>query len=51
MVEVNKGDMIVVWVSCGVVSVVVVIIVVCDYSEICNVRLINNFIKEEYLDN
>jgi len=50
-VAVNSGETIAVWVSCGAASAAAAIIAVREYGNYCNVRLLNNPIKEEHEDN
>lgn len=49
--NIKDGDTIAVWVSCGAASAAAAIIAVRDYGDMCNVRLLNNPIKEEHSDN
>lgn len=48
---VKNGDIIAVWFSCGVASAVAAKLAVEKYSDIADVRVINNPIKEEDFDN
>lgn len=47
----KDGDTIVVWFSCGTASAVAAKMVVANYGQHCNVRVVNNFIAEEDDDN
>jgi hypothetical protein len=47
----KDGDTIAVWVSCGAASAAAAILTVSMYGERCNIRLLNNPIKEEHVDN
>ncbi len=49
--EVKKGDTIAVWFSCGVASAVAAKKTIEKYGSICNIRILNNPIKEEHEDN
>lgn len=48
---VKDGDTIVVWFSCGAASAVAVKLIQRCYGHRCNVRVVNNFIKQEDADN
>lgn len=47
----KKGDVIVVWFSCGAASAVAAKKTVEKYGDICTVRIVNNPVKEEDVDN
>lgn len=49
--EIPAGSEIIVWVSCGAASAVAAKKIVERYGATCNVRLVNNPIKEEDVDN
>ena len=51
MSEPRDGDTIVVWFSCGAASAVAVWLMLRCYGHRCNVRIVNNFIKQEDADN
>jgi hypothetical protein len=47
----KKGDVIAVWFSCGVASAVAAKLTIKKYGDFCTIRVLNNPIKEEDLDN
>jgi len=49
--QVKEGDTIAVWVSCGAASAAAAILTCAKYGNMCDVRLLNNPIKEEHEDN
>jgi len=49
--QVKNGDTIVVWFSCGVASAVAAKKTIEKYGDMCNIRILNNPIKEEHEDN
>lgn len=49
--EPKDGDTIAVWFSCGAASAIAAKMTIEKYGHRCNVRIINNFIKEEDADN
>jgi len=51
MAEVKKGDTIAVWFSSGAASAVTAHETIKKYGDICNIRIINNPVKEEHDDN
>lgn len=51
MIDVKTGDTIVVWFSCGAASAVAALKTLEKYGGHCNVRIVNNPVKEEDEDN
>lgn len=51
MSEPKEGDVIAVWVSCGAASAAAAILTCRQYGNLCDIRLLNNPIKEEHEDN
>lgn len=49
--EPKEGDVIAVWVSCGAASAAAAILTCGQYGNLCDIRLLNNPIKEEHEDN
>lgn len=49
--QVKDGDTIVVWFSCGAASAVAAYLTIIKYAHRCKVMIVNNFIKEEDVDN
>lgn len=49
--EPKKNDTIAVWFSCGVASAVAAKKTIEKYGDMCNIRILNNPIKEEHFDN
>ena len=49
--SIKKGDTIVVWFSCGAASAVVVKETIEKYGSICNIRVVNNPVDDEHIDN
>lgn len=49
--RVKEGDTIAIWFSCGAASAIAALKTVELYGDICNIRIINNPIKEEHEDN
>lgn len=49
--RVKAGDTIVVWFSCGAASAVAAMKTISTYGNMCNVRVVNNYVKQEHEDN
>ncbi len=49
--RIKKDDTIVVWFSCGAASAVAAYYIIKKYSNYCNIRIVNNPIAEEHIDN
>jgi hypothetical protein len=49
--EPKQGDVIAVWVSCGAASAAAAILTCSQYGNLCDIRMLNNPIKEEHHDN
>ena len=49
--EVQKGDTIAVWFSCGAASAIASKLIVDKYKDICTIRILNNPVIEEHPDN
>ncbi len=47
----KKGDVIAVWFSCGAASAIAAKKTIELYGDICDIRIINNYVKEEHSDN